>query len=64
MMLISYSLKKDLTEKMQYEENQGSDPREYEYFPIVAQDVVENNNASINRIQNALELVLIVLKQL
>lgn len=43
--------KEDLTEKMQYEENQGSDPREDEYFPIVAQDVVENNNASINRIQ-------------
>jgi S-DNA-T family DNA segregation ATPase FtsK/SpoIIIE len=43
--------KEDLTEKMQYEENAGSDPREDEYFEIIAQYVVENNNASINRIQ-------------
>ena len=43
--------KEDLTEKMQYEEALGSDPRSDEYFEVIAQYVVENNNASINRIQ-------------
>lgn len=43
--------KEDLTERMQYEEAMDSDPRSDEYFEIIAQYVVENNNASINRIQ-------------
>ncbi|HEY8395689.1 MAG TPA: DNA translocase FtsK [Bacilli bacterium] len=43
--------KEDLTEKMHYEEEMGSDPRNDEFFEAVAQYVVENNSASINRIQ-------------
>jgi S-DNA-T family DNA segregation ATPase FtsK/SpoIIIE len=43
--------KEELTQKMQYEENMEGDPQDDEYFPIIAHDVVENNNASINRIQ-------------
>lgn len=43
--------KEDLTEKMRYEEEMGSDPRSDEFFEAVAQYVVENNSASINRIQ-------------
>jgi S-DNA-T family DNA segregation ATPase FtsK/SpoIIIE len=43
--------KEDLTQKMQYEEDNDGDPQDDEYFPIIAHYVVENNNASINRIQ-------------
>ena len=45
--------KEDLTEKMRFEEEMGNDPRNDEYFEVIAEYVVENNNASINRIQNA-----------
>ncbi|HHZ12236.1 MAG TPA: DUF87 domain-containing protein, partial [Acholeplasmataceae bacterium] len=43
--------KEDLTEKMMYEEEVGGDPRNDEYFEVIARYVVENNSASINRIQ-------------
>jgi S-DNA-T family DNA segregation ATPase FtsK/SpoIIIE len=43
--------KEDLTEKMRFEEEMGNDPRNDEYFEVIAEYVVENNNASINRIQ-------------
>ncbi|MDD4000445.1 MAG: DNA translocase FtsK, partial [Bacilli bacterium] len=43
--------REELTEKLQYDEVAGSDPREDEYFEVIAQYVVENDNASINNIQ-------------
>ncbi|MDD4388575.1 MAG: DNA translocase FtsK, partial [Bacilli bacterium] len=42
--------REDLTQKMQREES-TDDPTEDEYFSIIARDVVESDNASINRIQ-------------
>ncbi|MGD9605643.1 MAG: DNA translocase FtsK [Bacilli bacterium] len=43
--------KEDLEQKMNYEEQMTLDPREDEYFDIIAKFVVENDSASINRIQ-------------
>lgn len=43
--------KEELTQKMNYEESTEQDPREDEFFPVIARYVVENENASINRIQ-------------
>lgn len=43
--------KEDLEQKMNYEEQMNIDPREDEYFDIIARFVVENDSASINRIQ-------------
>ena len=42
----------DLKQKLQREES-PLDPTEDEYFEVIARDVVENDNASINRIQKA-----------
>jgi len=41
----------DLKQRMEFEERYDEDIRNDEYFPIIARNVVENNNASINRIQ-------------
>ena len=43
--------KEELTQKMEREERAGEDGTSDEYFPIIARFVVENDNASINRIQ-------------
>lgn len=43
--------KEELTQKMNHDERMEEDPRSDEYFPIIARFVVENDNASINRIQ-------------
>lgn len=43
--------KEELTQKMNHEERMEEDPRSDEYFPIIARFVVENDSASINRIQ-------------
>jgi S-DNA-T family DNA segregation ATPase FtsK/SpoIIIE len=43
--------KEELTRKMEHEEKMDEDGRGDEYFPIIARFVVENDNASINRIQ-------------
>ncbi|HBP25448.1 MAG TPA: DNA translocase FtsK, partial [Acholeplasmatales bacterium] len=43
--------KEELEQKMNYEEETVTDPREDEYFDIIARFVVENDSASINRIQ-------------
>lgn len=43
--------KEELTQKMEREERAGDDGTSDEYFPIIARFVVENDNASINRIQ-------------
>lgn len=41
----------ELTQKMNHEENAELDPREDEFFSVIARDVVESDSASINRIQ-------------
>ncbi len=43
--------KEDLEQKLDYDEQLSMDPREDEYFEVIAKFVVENDNASINRIQ-------------
>jgi len=43
--------KEELEQKMNFEEQTLTDPREDEYFDIIARFVVENDSASINRIQ-------------
>lgn len=43
--------KEELTSKMEREERMDEDGRGDEYFPIIARFVVENDSASINRIQ-------------
>lgn len=43
----------DLKQKMQREDETAVDPTDDEYFTVIARDVVENDNASINRIQKA-----------
>lgn len=43
--------KEELTQKMNYEERGDEDPRSDEFFDIIARNIVENESASINRVQ-------------